>query len=174
MIDDRSRDTAAARRSVEKLHFYVVSLANDMLLRSLLTKAKGCAKPVFAMNKATLIAAVALLALPLAACENKPETVTSEAPDPQKEELAKRPKIELPPSIKASVTMRCKDNSLVYIDFFSGDKQANLRTEKDGQNIHLTAEKAGDPLVADGYTLKGDSKLITLTQPGKPAQTCKR
>ncbi len=125
------------------------------------------------MKNAILIAAAALLALPLAACENKTQMVTSEAPDPQKEALKDRPKIELPPSIKASVTLRCKDHSLVYVDFFSGDKQANLRTEKDGASVHLTAEKAGDALVADGYSMTGNSKLITLTQPGKPAQSCK-
>ena len=124
------------------------------------------------MNKTPLIVA-ALLTLPLAACENKPETVTTVSPDPQKEELAKRPKVELPPAIKASVTMRCKDNSLVYIDFFSGDKQANLRAEKDGPAVHLTAEKAGDPLTADGYSLTGTPKMITLTQPGKPSLTCR-
>lgn len=115
-----------------------------------------------------------MAALPLAACENKAETVTSTAPDPQKEELAKAPKVELPPAIKASVTLRCKDNSLVYIDFFSGDKLAQLRTEKDGAPVMLTAPAAGDAMVADGYSLKGTPSLVTLARPGKPSQTCKK
>lgn len=144
-----------------------------MILHSPLDGNAALRKACFAMKNASLIVAAALLALPLAACENQPQTVTSEAPDPQKEALKNRPKIELPPSIKASVTLRCKDHSLVYVDFFSGDKLANLRTEKDGTSIRLAAEKAGDPLVADGYSLTGNSKLITLTQPGKPAQSCK-
>ncbi len=102
------------------------------------------------MTKNTLFAAAAMLLLPLAACDQKTETVTTQAPDPQAEELAKAPKVELPPSIKASVTFRCKDNSLAYVDFMSGDKIAELRTEKDGA-----------------------PKGITLAQPGKPSQACK-
>lgn len=124
--------------------------------------------------KKTLISAAATLALlPLAACDNKTETVTTTAPDPQAAELAKSAPVVLPPSVKASVTFRCKDNSLVFVDFFSGDKQANLRTEKDGAPVKLTAEKAGDPLTADGYSMSGTPKLITLSRPGKPSQSCK-
>ena len=63
--------------------------------------------------------------------------------------------------------------SIDNVDFFAGDKLANLRTEKGGTAVSLKAEKAGDPLKADGYSLTGDAKSITLTQPGKPAQSCK-
>lgn len=125
------------------------------------------------MKKPLICAVAAMLALPLAACEQKTETVTSEAPDPQADELAKKPKIALPPSIKATVTFRCKDNSLVYVDFFSGDKMAHLRTAKDGAPVTLNADAAGDPMKADGYSMSGTPKLITLSQPGKPSQTCK-
>lgn len=123
------------------------------------------------MTKQMLLAAAALLALPLAACENKP--IVQGAQDPLKEAADKAPKVALPPAIKATVTLRCKDNSLVYIEFFAGDKLANLRTERDGTPIRLKAEKAGDPLIADGYSLKGTPQLVTLAQPGKPAQSCK-
>ncbi len=125
------------------------------------------------MKKTLLFAAAATLALPLAACDQKAETVTTEAPDPQAAELAKAPPVELPPSIKATVTFRCKDNSLAYVEFFSGDKKASLRTAKDGTPVMLKTEKAGDPMVADGYSMTGTPKLITLTRPGKPSQTCK-
>lgn len=125
------------------------------------------------MTKSLTIAALALI-LPLAACETKTETVTSEAPDPQAEQLKKAPPIALPPSISASVELRCKDNSLVFIDFFSGKTTANLHTTKDGPVVKLVAPKAGDPLVADGYSLTGTPDAVTLTQPGKPSQTCKR
>lgn len=139
----------------------------------LLTKVGACAKHRTTMTKNSLIAAAALLVLPLAACDQKTDTVTAEAPDPQAAELAKAPKVELPPSIKATATFRCKDNSLVYIDFLSGDKAANLRTEKDGVPVKLMADVAGAPMVADGYSLSGSTKGITLTQPGKPSQPCK-
>lgn len=125
------------------------------------------------MTKNTLIAAAALLILPLAACDQKAENISTQAPDPQAAELAKAPPVALPPSIKATVTLRCKDNSLVYIDFLSGDKMVNLRAEKEGAPVVLTAPAAGEPMVADGYSMTGTPESVTLTQPGKPSQTCK-
>lgn len=125
------------------------------------------------MTNKLFTAAAAMLVLPLAACETKTETVTTTAPDPQAAELAKSAPVVLPPSMKASVTFRCKDNSLVYVDFFSGDTQANLRTAKEGTPVKLTADKAGDPMTADGYSMTGTPKAITLTRPGKPSMACK-
>lgn len=116
-------------------------------------------------------AAVALLAL--SACNNdKPETVTLTAPDPQAAEIANRAPVELPPAMKADVTMRCKDNSLVYVTFFQGDKMAVVKLAKDGPATKLTAAKEGDPLKAEGYSLTGNPKNINLTAPGKGSTTC--
>lgn len=135
-----------------------------------------CVREACAMTKRftpapTLPIAAALLAL--AACHNNtPTEVSQVAPDPNAEELKKRPPVELPPSIKQEATLRCKDNSLVYITFFNGDKQALVRTTETGTPVKLTAEAAGDPLKADGYVLTGTPKSVTLTQPGKPAQVC--
>jgi hypothetical protein len=117
-------------------------------------------------------AAVALLAL--SACNNdKAETVTTTAPDPMASVLANAAPVELPPAMKAEVSMRCKDNSLVYVTFFEGDKMALIKSTKDGTATKLTAEKAGDPLKAEGYSLTGTPKNITVTQPGKGTLTCK-
>jgi hypothetical protein len=116
-------------------------------------------------------AAVALLAL--SACQNKAEEVTSTAPDPMASQLANRAPVELPPMMTADVTFRCKDQSLVYVDFFQGDKQLLVKTTKEGTPVKLTAENAGDPYKADGYEATGTPKSITLTVPGKPAQVCK-
>ncbi len=110
----------------------------------------------------------------LAACNQKPEVL--EQPDDMKAELATAKPVELPPALIASKSYRCKDNSVVYIDFFAGDKQANLRTKKDGTPIQLKAEQGGQPLVADGgYSLTGTatSSEITLAQPGIASETCK-
>lgn len=127
------------------------------------------------MTKLTLSTAAALLALPmsLAACDPKVETVNTQAPDPQAAELAKAPKIELPPSIKSSETFRCKDNSLAFVDFMSDGKTANLRTEKGGTPVKLVAPTKGEAMVADGYSMTGTPTAITLAQPGKPSQPCK-
>ena len=128
-------------------------------------------RPRPAAPLATLaVAPLALLAL--SACQNKPQEVDVVAPDPHAAEIANRGAIELPPAIKAEATLRCKDNSLVYITFFEGDKQAFVKAKPDGSPVKLTAEKAGDPLKADGYSMTGNAKAVTLSQPGKPAQLC--
>lgn len=117
-------------------------------------------------------AAVALLSL--AACNTSPEEVTSIAPDPMKAELENRAPVELPPSIEATVTMRCKDNSLVYLDFFKGATQVRLKTEKDGAATTLKAGTAGEPYVAEGgYKVAGNAKSATVVAPGKSEITCR-
>ena len=120
-----------------------------------------------------LPAAAALLALAACNQSNKPEVVDAN-PDPMRNTLANAPKAELPPAIKAEKTLRCKDNSLVYVTFFEGDKMAVVRTAKAGTPTQLTAPKAGDPLTAEGgWKLTGTPAAIELTQPGKGAQSCK-
>jgi hypothetical protein len=119
-------------------------------------------------------AAAALLAL--AACNSKPAEpeVIDTNPDPMAKELANAGAVELPPAIKADKTMRCKDNSLVYVTFFHGDKQAIVRTDKAGTPTTLTAANGGEPLVAEGgWKLTGTPENITIEQPGKPSLTCK-
>ncbi|MFL0414735.1 hypothetical protein [uncultured Sphingomonas sp.] len=126
------------------------------------------------MKSPLYFAAAALLAL--AACNSKSDApeVLDTNPDPMATELANAGAVELPPAIKAEKTMRCKDNSLAYVTFFQGDKQAIVRTEKDGTPVTLTAANAGDPLVADGgWKLTGTPENITLEQPGKGSQTCR-
>lgn len=118
--------------------------------------------------------AAAAAALSLAACQNEPEVVDTRAPNPLASELANAPAVELPPSMKGSVSFRCSpDNSLVFVDFFQGDKLANLRTEKGGTPTVLRAEEAGQPLTAEGgYSLTGDMENITVTVPGKGERKC--
>lgn len=121
-----------------------------------------------------LAAAAAIVALP--ACNPKPKTpeVLDTNPDPMANELANRAPVELPPAIKADKTMRCKDNSLLYVTFFEGNKLAFVRTEKAGKVNRLAATETGEPLTADGgWKMTGTPDLITITQPGKPSQTCK-
>ena len=129
------------------------------------------------IRKLTLIA---LGATALAACNSEPEVVGGQ-PDPMKEELAKAPPVELPPAIAATKTYRCKDNSVVRIDWLAQDKGAYVHG--DGQTqTHLKMAEAveGEPastdLVAEGgYVLKGNAtaSTVTLAQPGKPSQSCK-
>jgi hypothetical protein len=110
--------------------------------------------------------------LPLAACNQEPEVINAGPPDTQAKDLAAAAPVELPPSIVASRTYRCKDNSLVYIDFMSNMK-ANYRTTKGGDPVPLTSPAEGQPYVADGYSISSNSTTINLTAPGKGSQSCK-
>lgn len=115
------------------------------------------------------LAAVALLA----ACNQSQPEVLDANPDPMATELANRAPVELPPAIKAEKTLRCKDNSLVYVTFFEGDKQAVVKTDKTATGTMLKAPAAGEPLTADGgWSMTGSAESVTLTQPGKAAITC--
>lgn len=120
-----------------------------------------------------LTAIAALLAL--AACNSKPAApeVVDSNPDPMANTLANAAPVELPPAIKSEQTLRCKDNSLVYVTFFQGDKQAVVRTKEGGPSTTLKAPEAGKPLVAEGgWSMTGGEKSITLTQPTKASQIC--
>lgn len=126
------------------------------------------------MTNRILASAAALALLSLAACENKVEEVDTRAPDPMAEQLKNAAPVELPPAIEANVTFRCQPgNGLVYVDFFQGRKMANLRVEKNGTPIQLTAPASGEPFTGSGYTVTGTPKAITYTAPGKSALTCK-
>ena len=123
------------------------------------------------INRLLPAAAVALLAL--SACQQKTETLTATADDPQAAALANRAPVELPPAITSTKTFRCKDQSLATVNFFAGDKQVTVKIGDAETPVLLKAEKAGDPYKADGYVLSGTPAGITLTSPDKPEQACK-
>ncbi|HEU0309674.1 MAG TPA: hypothetical protein VFR36_00445 [Sphingomicrobium sp.] len=122
----------------------------------------------------------AACALALAACNSEPEVVGGQ-PDPMKDELAKAAPVELPPAIAASKTYRCKDNSLVQIDWLAQDKGAYVHGDGQAQtHLKPTPAVEGQPASSDltaegGFVLKGNATAttVTLTLPGKGAQACK-
>jgi hypothetical protein len=109
--------------------------------------------------------------LSLSACSNEPEVVDTN-PDPMKDELAKAAPVEAPPMIQASRTYRCKDNSLVYIDFYTNNT-AQYRTEKGGQATTLTSPAEGQAYTAEGHSVSANAAQIQLTAPGKGSLSCK-
>ena len=118
------------------------------------------------MTRTTLILALTAAAA-LAGCNKGDQAAADEANN------AAAAPIELPPAIVASKIYRCKDNSVTYIDWLSDSKSANIRTEKNGAAVHLMAPEAGQPMVAEGYSLTGTpTGTITLTRPGKGSQSC--
>ena len=118
----------------------------------------------------------------LAACNSESHTVVAnEAPDPMAAELANAAPVELPPAIAATKTYRCKDNSLVQIDWLSNDKGAYVHGNGQAQtHLKPAAPVEGKPASSDltaegGYLLKGNAtaSTVNLTLPGKGAQVCK-
>lgn len=129
------------------------------------------------MNRIPLIALVAAAAA-LAGCNNSNDhnIVAGGPADPMANQLANAPPVTLPPSIDASKIYRCKDNSVVYIDWLSDKKSANYRSKKDDTPIQLMGTAAGQPLKGTGgYSLKGSAtgSTVTLERPGKGSQECK-
>lgn len=122
---------------------------------------------------------LSLIALPMllavAACGNdKPEVVGGGPGDPMADQLNNAAPIELPPMVKKSKTYRCKDSSLVYVDYMSDDKTVMVRTEKEGTATKLLADETGKTFKADGgWSLTGADAEITVELPGKGAQSCK-
>lgn len=124
------------------------------------------------MSKTLFSAAAVAAFLSLSACNNEPEVVRSGGADPQAEALKTAPKVELPPAIAASRTYRCKDNSLVFVDFYTNNT-AMYRTEKGGPATVLTAAAPGEPYTAEGYSVSANAATINLTAPGKGTLSCK-
>ena len=122
------------------------------------------------------ITLIALGSLALGACNSEPENlVGGGTPDPMAKELAGAAPVELPPAIAASKTYRCKDNSLVSIDWLADNKSANLRVGGATTPVQLKAAAAGEALTAaDGTSLTGNAAAgkVGLTLPGQPATTC--
>jgi hypothetical protein len=124
------------------------------------------------MTKTPLRLAAAPLAalLALAACGN--QTIDGNA-DPQANAAnTVAAPVEAPPMIQASRVYRCKDNSLLYADFYTNDT-VQVRSAKDKPPTVLTAAAAGQPYTAEGYSLSANSEQISYTAPGKGSQSCK-
>lgn len=122
---------------------------------------------------------LSLLALPavllVGACNDDPEVIDRQPQDDLGAQLNNAAAIELPPMVAKSETYRCKDNSLIFVDFMSDNKTANLRVEKkDSTPIILKAEEEGKPFTAEGgYSLDGSGAVVTASLPGKGSLSCK-
>jgi curli biogenesis system outer membrane secretion channel CsgG len=117
----------------------------------------------------TLAAAAAL-----AGCNKESHTIVA-GPDTGDNVVAPKTPVALPPSVVSSKTYRCADNKIVYVDWLSDNKSANVRTEKEGSPTQVTAPAAGKPMTAaGGYSVDGSSSgsSVKIAVPGHPAQTC--
>ena len=108
----------------------------------------------------TIIALTAAAAL--AGCNKEDHTIVSDpaGPDPMANQA--NADVVLPPAIAASKSYRCKDNSLVSIDWLS-DGTARIKSDQPGAGTTVTPG-------ADGSPLTGDPKASSITYNG---QSCK-
>lgn len=114
----------------------------------------------------------AVLVSGLAACDARPAETGPAAADRNAvaADPAPRVPVVLPPSIASSRQYRCSDDSLAFVDFYSDDLSASMRTVRDGAATKVVAPAVGGTMTGDGYSLKGgrlDPK-ITITTPAHP------
>jgi cytochrome c5 len=127
------------------------------------------------MNRLAPLTAVAAV-LMLAACNNnkQPEVIDTN-PDPMANQIANAAPVELPPAVTDSGIYRCKDNSVVYVDFLGDKTEENVRTKKGGTPVHVKAEGEGKPLTGEnGFSVSGSGKAVQIAVNGGAAQTCNR
>jgi len=122
------------------------------------------------MTRIALLLALATSAAALSGCGNNGETVVI-GPDgrPVDDTPPDVSNVELPPSIVASHAYRCRDNSLVYVDWLSND---TARVKMERREIGTTVMKGEDgAYTAEGQSLTGDPQAQSITLNGK---SCKR
>ena len=111
------------------------------------------------MTRTPLILALGVAAA-LAGCNKEDHTIVAGGPQEVPDNALANGPVTLPPSVTASKAYRCKDNSLVYIDWLS-DGSARAKKKRDEVG---TAIATGSPM------LKGDAHATTITYNG---QSCK-
>jgi hypothetical protein len=116
-----------------------------------------------------LVAAAAL-----AGCNQESHTIGGGAETDNA--AAATPPVALPPSISVSKIYRCADNRVIYVDWLSDNKSANIRTDKGGSPTQVTSAEPGGKLVAaGGYEIQGaaDAPSVRIAVPGHASQSCK-
>ena len=123
------------------------------------------------MNRSlsTLIITAGLAAL--VACSSEPQVVTVNQFDPQAEALKNAPPVAAPPMMTASRAYRCRDNSLVYIEFYNNNT-ALVRTTRGGAPTIVTAADGQPPYTGSGYSVSANSARISYTSPARGTLPC--
>jgi hypothetical protein len=128
-----------------------------------------------AMTRIPLLIALAAAAA-LAGCNKADHTIVAGPDEGDSANVAANGPVALPPSITDSKIYRCADNKVVYVDWLSDNKSANVRTDKGGAPTQVTAPESDKPMTAaGGYSVEGTAKEASakIAVPGHPAQSCK-
>lgn len=120
------------------------------------------------MTRTPLLLAIAAAAL--AGCGNG-NTIVAAGPDddPANRAPATNQPIELPPAIIASRSYRCRDNSLIFVDWLNNDT-ARIKSSREEVGVSVTKGEDGI-YTADGQKLTGDPNATSITVNGK---SCRR
>src|SRR5579859_960365 len=102
------------------------------------------------MTRTPLLIALAAAAA-LTGCKQESHTIVA-GPDVDEGQsnVASNGPVALPPSVAASKIYRCADNKIVYVDYLSDNKSANIRTDKAGTPTLVTAPAVGKPMTGPG------------------------
>ena len=123
------------------------------------------------MTRPLILIAIATAAA-LAGCDKQDHTIQAGGPD---DPLANAPApadVKLPPSIVANHKYRCKDNSVIQIDWLSDGTANSARvTPEGGTATTLAQAEAEGPYTAEGASLTGTPDAQSVTYGG---QSCKR
>ena len=121
------------------------------------------------MSRKIFLVAIAAAAA-LAGCNNQSQAETDAANEAANN--AANANVKLPPAIVASHKYRCKDNSLVAIDWLSdGTSNSARATPEGGTVVTLAQAEADGPYTAEGASLTGDPQAESVTY---KVQSCKR
>ncbi|QNM82517.1 hypothetical protein H8M03_10990 [Sphingomonas sabuli] len=109
------------------------------------------------MTRTSLLLAIVATAA-LAGCNNADHTIVAGGPDEDPVNEVDVANVQLPPSITATKSYRCKDNSVLRIDWLS-----------DGSaRVHTGESDAGTQVqVGEGGPLSGSADAATVTYEGK-------
>jgi hypothetical protein len=140
-----------------------------------LTVPTSLVKGVFPMTRTPLLITLAAAAA-LAGCSKESHTIVAGDPGDNDVNAAAVKNVALPPSVVSSKIYRCADDKVVYVDYLSDNKSANIRTEQGGSPTQVTAPETGKPMIGPaGYSLEGSASAssVKIAVPGHPAQSCK-
>lgn len=127
------------------------------------------------MTRKPLLITLAVAAA-LAGCSNESHTIVAGPDTGEAQGAPDNSNVTLPPSIAASKVYRCADNDVVYVDWLSDGKSANIRTDQNGPPTQVSAPEIGKPMTAaGGYSLAGTptAPSVRMSVPGQPVETCK-
>ena len=109
------------------------------------------------MTRTSLLITLAAAAA-LAGCNKESHTIVAGGePSDNTTNAAANADVQLPPTIAASKSYRCTDNSLIYVDWMSNGTA----------NVKKTRDEVGTPVAAGSPDLKGDAKAAAITYKGQ-------